>query len=101
MEQSNGKFYLVRFNKKEEKDNNCIEVINKNGNKEKQYIIKNPKRISIYSNDGKKEIFKFRKIKWEIESLAHYKKKTFYYTMYKPSDDNVGKQAYLYKVKLK
>ena len=101
MEQSNGKFYLVRFNKKEGKDNNCIEVINKNGNKEKQYIIKNPKRISIYSNDGKKEIFKFRKIKWEIESLAHYKKKTFYYTMYKPSDDNVGKQAYLYKVKLK
>ena len=40
--------------------------------------------------------------KWEIECLAHYKGNTFYYTMYKPSaNEKLGKQAYLYKVKLK
>ena len=44
------------------------------------------------------------KFEWEIESLSHYKKNTFYYVMYKPSasdKENIGKQAYLYKVNLK
>jgi len=101
MEQFNKKFYIVRFNKKINKDNNCIEVINSNGKKEKQYIIKNPKKISIYEKDGKKSTIEFENTNWEIESLSHYKKKIFYYTMYKPSSKNIGKQAYLYKVNLK
>ena len=101
MEQFNKKFYIVRFNKKINKDNNCIEVINSNGKKEKQYIIKNPKKISIYEKDGKKSTIKFENANWEIESLSHYKKNIFYYTMYKTTNDKTGKQAYLYKVKLK
>ncbi len=101
MEQFNKKFYLVRFNKIKGKNNNCIEVINEKGKKEKQFIIKNPAKITVYGEKGKKKTTKFKKVNWEIESLSHYKGNTFYYTMYKPSNKAKGKQAYLYKVNLK
>ena len=103
MEQVNKKFYVVRFNKKVGKINNCIELINSNGKKEKQYNIKNPNIVTLNKeNENEKKSKRLKMFQWEIESLDYYKKNTFYYTMYKPSDDDkIGKQAYLYKVKLK
>lgn len=101
MERLNKNFYIVRFNKTEGKDNNCIEVINDKGKKERQYIIKNPQKVTIVQKNGKKIKIKLKKEKWEIESLSHYKTNVFYYTMYRPSKEKIGKQAYLYKVKLK
>jgi len=59
----------------------------------------------MYTTNNKIEYVKedesLKQYKWEIESLIHYKKNTFYYTMYKPSGKKIGKQAYLYKVNLK
>lgn len=103
MEQVNKKFYVVRFNKKVGKINNCIELINSNGKKEKQYNIKNPNIVTLNKeNENEKKSKRLKMFQWEIESLDYYKKNTFYYTMYKPSDDDkIGKQAYLYKVNLK
>ena len=62
-------------------------------------------RKDEYGNSKENKIVRpLGKFEWEIESLSHYKKNTFYYVMYKPSasdKENIGKQAYLYKVNLK
>ena len=86
-----------------------MEVYDFKGNLKKEYIIKNPTKTyynkSFITSTGKVKNLKkdmlLKQYKWEIESLIHYKKNTFYYTMYKPSSKNIGKQAYLYKVNLK
>ena len=69
------------------------------------YVVKNPLKNVYQQMDNGKLVESTRDLKthkWEIECLAHYKGNTFYYTMYKPSaNEKLGKQAYLYKVKLK
>ena len=123
MEIYNKKIYLIKYfhsGKKKTKNikkiekrvkykNNIVEVYDFKGNLKKEYIIKNPTKTyynkSFITRTGKVKNLKkdmlLKQYKWEIESLIHYKKNTFYYTMYKPSSKNIGKQAYLYKVNLK
>lgn len=103
--------YIVRFNKEQpqKKDkyvhNNYIETYNLSGRVVGGYVVKNPLKNVYQQMDNGKLVESTRDLKthkWEIECLAHYKGNTFYYTMYKPSaNEKLGKQAYLYKVKLK
>ncbi|MFQ9515160.1 MAG: hypothetical protein ACLRZ9_04950 [Eubacterium sp.] len=107
MEYYKDHFFIVRYNGAKG-NNNCVEKYNKKGKVVKRYIIKDPNKIKIKtkeidSNGNEREktiIEKMKDKNWEIECLAHYKKNTFYYTQYKPSAEG-GKQAYLYKVKIK
>lgn len=119
MEIHNKKIYLIKYfnkgkntgkkiEKKVKYKNNIVEVYDFKGKLKKEYIIKNPVKTyysKMYTTNNKIEYVKedesLKQYKWEIESLIHYKKNTFYYTMYKPSGKKIGKQAYLYKVNLK
>lgn len=126
MEIYNKKIYLIKYFSKGKKKgkkikkiekrvkykNNVVEIYDFNGKLKREYIIKNPKKTYVsqtekdeYGNSKENKIVRpLGKFEWEIESLSHYKKNTFYYVMYKPSasdKENIGKQAYLYKVNLK
>lgn len=107
MEYYKKNFYIIRFNKKGGNiNNNCLEIYNYKGKRKKIYIVRDPK-VKVKTMDSEdikknKNITKdMKKKKWEIESISHYKKNTFYFTQLKPSTHGSPKQAYLYKIKLK
>lgn len=99
-------FYVVRFNKEGgKKNNNCVEIYDRNGKRKKIYTIRDPKTnvtMADLKSPKKSRILKsdMKEERWEIETFSHYKGNTFYYTQFKPKREN-NKQAYLYKINLK